>query len=185
MATDPLPCDDESMLWAMEAVPNPSVLRLHTTEELTDRTILTCPPGTPTAPLDRPLALPEVRTLSLHRYRCRVNLWPGTNAIEVGDAVERSLLTAWGAPEPLPPEEEPRAFAIRWEGPRVVAESREMAAGDAVALGLFTVHGVVEVVSGKGMVLVRLGRLFRWSAVQSDVVRALTLATGRPLPDRA
>jgi hypothetical protein len=30
------------------------------------------------------------------------------------------------------------------------------------------------------MALVRLGRLFRWSAVQGDVVRALTPATGRP-----
>jgi hypothetical protein len=165
----------------METVPNPSVLRLHTTEELTDRTILTCPPGAPTAPLDRLLALPEVRNLNLHRYRCRVNFRPGTNAIAVGDAVERSLLTVWGAPErPLPPEEEPKAFVIRREGPMVVAESYEMAAGDAVALALFGVQGVVEVVSGKGMVLVRLGRLFRWSAVQPDVVRALAPATGPP-----
>ncbi|MGH2724424.1 MAG: hypothetical protein ACRDI0_09215, partial [Actinomycetota bacterium] len=67
------------------------------------------------------------------------------------------------------------------EDPRVVAESREMAGGDAVALALFDVQGVVEVVLGRGMALVRLGRLFRWSAVlQRDVVRALTLATGRP-----
>lgn len=175
-----LPCHDGSMLWAMEAVPNPSVLRLHTTRELTARTILTCPPATPTARLDRLLALPEVRTINLHRYRCRVNLTPGTNAIAVGDAVERSLLTAWGAPEPLPPEEEPKAFAIRQEGPMVVAESHEMAAGDPVALALFAVQGVVEVVSGKGMVLVRLGRLFRWSAVQSDVVRALAPAMRPP-----
>ena len=179
MADQALPCHDESMLWAMEVVPNPSVLRLHTTEELTDRTILTCPPGTPPAPLDRLLGLPEVRTLNLHRYRCRVNLRPGTNAIAVGDAVEKSLLTTWGPPEPLPPEEEPRAFAIRREGPMVVAESYEMA-GDPVVLTLFGVQGVVEVVSGKGMVLVRLGRLFRWSAVQPDVVRALSRATGGP-----
>ena len=48
------------------------------------------------------------------------------------------------------------------------------------ALALFEVQGVVEVVLGPGMTLVRLGRLFRWSAVQRDVVRALTLATGRP-----
>jgi len=175
-----LPCHDGSMRWAVEAVPNPSVLRLHTTEELTDRTILTCPPAVPPAPLDRLLAHPEVRTLDLHRYRCRVNLRPGTNAVAVGDAAERSLLTAWGAPEPLPPQEEPRAFAIRRKGPRMVAESREMAGGDAVALALFDVQGVVEVVLGRGMTLVRLGRLFRWSAVQRDMVRALNLATGRP-----
>lgn len=168
------------MRWAAEAMPNPRVLRLHTTEELTDRTILTCPPAVPAPPLDRLLALPEVRTLDLHRYLCRVNLRPGTNAIAVGDAAERILLTAWGAPEPLPPQEEPRAFVIRRKDPRVVAESREMAGGDAVALALFDIQGVVEVVWGRGMALVRLGRLFRWSAVQRDVVRALTLATGRP-----
>lgn len=168
------------MRWAVEAVPNPSVLRLHATEELTDRTILTCPPAVPAPPLDRLLALPEVRSLDLHRYLCRVNLRPGTKAIAVGDAAERSLLTAWGAPEPLPPQEEPRAFAIQREDPRVVAESREMAGGDAVALALFDVQGVVEVVLGRGMALVRLGRLFRWSAVQGDVVRALTPGTGRP-----
>jgi hypothetical protein len=164
----------------MEAMPNPRVLRLHTTEELTDRTIVTCPPAAPPAPLDRLLALPQVKTLNLHRYRCRVNLRPGTNAIAVGDAVEQSLLSAWGAPEPLQPEEEPKAFAIRREGPMVVAESRQMACGDPVALALFDVQGVVEVVSGKGMVLVRIGRLFRWSVVQPGVVRALTLTTGRP-----
>jgi hypothetical protein len=167
------------MRWAVEAVPNPSVLRLHTTEELTDRTILTCPPAVPAPPLDRLLALPEIRSLDLHRYLCRVNLRPGTNAVVVGDAA-RSLLAAWGAPEPLPPEEEPRAFAIRREGPRVVAESREMAGGETVAVALFDVQGVVEVVLGQGMALVRLGRLFRWSAVQGDMVRALTPATGRP-----
>jgi hypothetical protein len=109
-----------------------------------------------------------------------VNLRPGTNAIAVGDAAERSLLTTWGAPEPLPPQEEPRAFSIRREGPRVVAESREIAGGEAVAVALFDVQGVVEVVLGREMALVRLGRLFRWSAVQGDVVRALTPATGRP-----
>jgi hypothetical protein len=167
------------MRWAVEAVSNRSVLLLHTTKELTDRTILTCPPAVPPPPLDRLLALPGVRTLDLHRYRCRMNLRPGTNAVALGDASEGALLTAWGAPEPLPPQEEPRAFAVRREGPRVVAESREMATGEAVALALFDVQGVVEVVLGRGMVLVRLGRLFPWSAVQRDVVRALTL-TGRP-----
>jgi hypothetical protein len=180
MAGRLLACHDGSMRWAVETVANPRVLRLHTTEELTDHTIVTCPPALPPPPLDRLLALPEVRTLDLHRYRCRVNLRPGTNAIAVGHAAEGSLLTAWGAPEPLPPQEEPRAFVVQREGPRVVAESREMAGGDAVALALFEVQGVVEVVLGPGMTLVRLGRLFRWSAVQRDVVRALTLATGRP-----
>jgi len=159
-------------------VANPSVLRLHTTEELTDRTIVTCPPALPPAPLERLLAFPGVRSLNLHRYRCRVNLRPGADAIASAHATETTLLPVWGAPEPLPPEEDPRAFAIRREGPRIVAESREMAGSDSIAQAMFDVPGVVEVVLGPGLALVRLGRLFRWSAVQGDVVRALTLATG-------
>jgi hypothetical protein len=175
-----LACHDESMRWAVETVPNPAVLLLHTSEELTDRTILTCPPAVPPAPLDRLLALPQVRTLDLHRYRCRLNLTPGTTASVVAGTAERSLHAAWGASQPLPPQEEPRAFAIRREGPRVVAESPEMAGVEAVAVALFGVQGVVEVVLGWGMALVRLGRLFSWATVQGDVVRALTLARGRP-----
>jgi hypothetical protein len=171
---------DSSMRWAVEAVPNPTVLRLHATEELTDRTILTCPPAVPLPPLERLLSLPEVRTLDLHRYRCRVNLRSGTNPIAVGDAAEAILLPTWGPPEPLPPEEGPRAFAIEGEGPRLVAESREMAGGDPVILALFDVQGVVEVVLGSGMALVRLGRLFRWADVQPALVRALRVA--RPPP---
>ena len=48
-----------------------------------------------------------------------------------------------------------------------------------MAAALFDVRGVVEIVLGRAIALVRLGRMFRWSAVQADVVRALTLATGR------
>jgi hypothetical protein len=180
MAGRVLACHDGTMRWAVEAVPNPSVLLLHTIEELTDRTIVTCPPAVPPAPLDRLLACPEVRTLDLHRYRCRVNLRPGTNSITVVDAAKASLFAWWGGPEPLPPQAEPRAFDIERDGPRVVAESREMAEGEAVALALFDVQGVVEVVLGRGTALVHLGRLFPWSVIQRDVVRALTLATGRP-----
>ncbi len=168
---------DSSMRWAVEAVPNPTVLRLHTTEELTDRTILTCPPAVPPPPLELLLSLPEVRALDLHRYRCRVNLRSGASPIAAGDAAKAILMGTWGAPEPLPPEEEPRAFAIGREGPRLVAESREMADGDPVILALFDVEGVVEVVLGLRMALVRLGRLFRWSDVQPDLVRALNAAT--------
>src|SRR5918996_1645389 len=142
--------------------------------------MMTCPPAVPAPPLDQLLALPEIRSLDLHRYLCRVNLRPGTNAIAVGDAAERSLLTAWGAPEQLPPQEETRGFAIWREGPKLVAESREMAGGEAVAVALFDVQGVVEVVLGRRIALIRLGRLFRWSAVQGDVVRALIPAKGRP-----
>jgi hypothetical protein len=166
------------MRWAMERVANPSVLRLHTTEELTDKTIVTCPPAIPPAPLDRLLTLPGVRTINLHRYRCRVNLKPGADAVALTHATETTLLSEWGEPEPLPPEEDPRAFVIRREGPRTVAESREMAASDQIAVALFNVPGVAEVVLGPGMALVRLGHLFRWSDVQRDVVRALNLVTG-------
>lgn len=62
------------MLWAMEALPNPSVLRLHTTEELTDRTILTCPPGAPPTPLDRLLAGRPFRTRPLADERAAILL---------------------------------------------------------------------------------------------------------------
>jgi hypothetical protein len=55
-----------------------------------------------------------------------------------------------------------------------------MAGGEPVAVPLFNVQGVVEVVLGREMAMVRLGRLFSWSAVQRDVVRALTLASGPP-----
>ena len=95
-------------------------------------------------------------------------------------ATETALVSEWGLPEPLPPEEDLRAFAIRREGPRTVAESREMAASDPIALALFDVAGVAEVVLGSGVALVRLGRLFRWSDVQNDVARALPLPTGLP-----
>lgn len=169
-------CHDGLMRWAVEAVSNPTVLRLHTTKELTDRTIVTCPPAVPPAPLERLLTLPEVRTLDLHRYRCRINLRAGTSPVVVADAVEAVLLQGWGAPDPLPPEEEPRTFALKRRGPRLVAESREMAEGDPLILALFDVEGVVEVVLGSGLALVRLGRLFRWSEVQPEIVRALTVA---------
>lgn len=158
----------------MEAVANPSVLRLHTTEELTDRTLMTCPPASPPTPLDLLLTLPGVRSLNLHRYRCRVNLRPGADAIASANATETTLLSVWGPPEPLPPEEDPRAFTIRREGPRIVAESRVMARSDSIAQAMFDVPGVVEVMLGPGIALVRLGHLFQWSAVQRDVVRALT-----------
>ena len=141
---------------------------------------MTCPPAIPPAPLERLLALRGVRTLNLHRYQCRVNLRPGANAVAAAHATETALVSEWGLPEPLPPEEDLRAFAIRREGPRTVAESREMAASDPIALALFDVAGVAEVVLGSGVALVRLGRLFRWSDVQNDVVRALPLPTGLP-----
>ena len=81
MAGRLLACHDGSVRWAIQAVANPSVLRLHTAEELTDRTIVTCPPALPPAPLELLSALPGVRTLNLHRYRCRVNLRPEADAI--------------------------------------------------------------------------------------------------------
>ena len=44
--------------WALEAVTNPSVLRLHLSAPLTDRTIVSCPPEAAPEPLDRLLAIP-------------------------------------------------------------------------------------------------------------------------------
>jgi hypothetical protein len=54
-----------------------------------------------------------------------------------------------------------------------VAESRQMAAGEPILEALFGVEGVAEAIVGDGMVLVRVGRLFRWDDVEPDVRAAL------------
>ena len=40
-------------------------------------------------------------------------------------------------------------------------------------MALFAVEGVAEAIAGKGLVLVRLGRLFRWDECSDAVVAAL------------
>jgi len=54
-----------------------------------------------------------------------------------------------------------------------VAESAEMAAGRDLLVRLFTVAGVREAILGDGLALVRIGRLFTWTAVEPEVTAAL------------
>ncbi|MDH5225619.1 MAG: hypothetical protein OEW46_12715 [Actinomycetota bacterium] len=171
--------------WALEAAPNPTVLRLHVDTELTNRTIVTCPPGDPPAVL---AGLPEidgVRSLDLHRYRARLNLMPGADAQAVAGDVTDLLRRALGEAEPLHDDEMPRAFGSMGRGgPRQVAESEEMAerAGDPRLTSVFRVEGVVEAVAAPGLVLVRLGRLFAWNdATTARVAAAVGDVDAAPL----
>jgi hypothetical protein len=159
--------------WAFEVAPNPSVLRLHVTSELTDETIRTCPPAAPPAPLALLLGLGDVRSLDLHRYRARVNLAPDVSAREMLVRVAALLTPSWGPPSALPPEEMPRAFVVRDRGPRTVAESSEMAGDHPLLAALFLVDGVCEAIAAEGLALVRLGRMFRWDEVEDGVREAL------------
>lgn len=167
------------MDWAIETAPNPAVLRVHTTVQLTARTIETCPPKAAAAPLDRLPTLEGIRTVDLHRYHARVNLLPGADPGSVVAATAAALRAVWGVPLDLSAhaEELPRAFAIdpaaRVQRERVVAESEEMARSDPVARALFGVVGVAEAIVGGGLALVRLGRLFAWRDVEPAVRAAL------------
>jgi hypothetical protein len=159
--------------WAFEVAPNPSVLRLHVTSELTDETIRTCPPSTAPAPLALLLGLGDVRSVDLHRYRARVNLVPDVSAREMLVPVAALLTSSWGPPSALPPEEMPRAFVVGHRGPRTVAESAEMAGDHPLLASLFLVDGVCEAIVADGLTLVRLGRMFRWDDVEDGVREAL------------
>jgi hypothetical protein len=86
------------------------------------------------------------------------------------------LREAWDDPSELLPEELPRAFAVEHEGPRRVAESLEMAAGDPFLTAAFGVDGVAEAVAAQHLVLVKLGVMFRWADVEPVVGAALDAA---------
>lgn len=161
--------------WALESVTNPSVLRLHVSTPLTDRTIVSCPPEAAPAPLDRLLSIPGVRWLDLHRYRVRLNLGPDGIAGQATVPATETLTDAWGTEAFLDADESPRAFQVKREGDRQVAESLEMAEahGDAMLMALFAVEGVAEAIAGKDLVLVRLGRMFRWDECSDAVAAAL------------
>jgi hypothetical protein len=116
--------------WALERAPNPRVVRVHTTVELTRATIEKYPPASPPEGLRSLLAVDGVRSIDLHRYRARLNLSPGCDAKAAWEGVARTIEAAWGAPAPLPDEPPPRAFEVAYEGPRIVAESPEMAGPD-------------------------------------------------------
>ena len=157
------------MTWALETAPNPRVIRVHTTVELTRATIEKCPPASPPEGLRSLLAVDGVRSVDLHRYRARLNLDPGCDAKAAWHGVERAIEAAWGAPAPLPGEPPPRAFEVASGGPRIVAESPEMAASDATLAALFRVAGVAEAILEAGWVWVRPGRLFSWEDVEDSV----------------
>ena len=163
------------MTWAIEGAANPSVLRVHVRNELTTATILTCPPGIAPAPLDALSGLDGVRSIDLHRYRVRVNLIPGGGRAGIRRAVAGVLEPAWGAAVALPSETPPRAFAYPYEGPRLVAESLEMARAATVPAleAVLRVEGVVEAVAAPGLLLVRIGRLFVWDEVAPAVAAGL------------
>src|SRR5687767_10165203 len=112
-----------AVTWALERAPNPRVIRVHTTVELTQATIEKCPPASPPEGLRSLLEMDGVRSVDLHRYRARLNLSPGCDAKAAWDGVARAIEAAWGAPAPLPGEPPPRGFEVAYEGPRIVAES--------------------------------------------------------------
>jgi hypothetical protein len=74
-----------------------------------------------------------------------------------------------GLPLPFPASPPPRAFEVVYEGPRIVAESPDMAAPDATLVALFRVPGVAEAILEAARVWVRPGRLFSWEDVETSV----------------
>jgi hypothetical protein len=162
--------------WAPERAPNPRVIRVHTTNELTRATIEKCPPASPPEGLRSLLAVDGVRSVDLHRYRARLNLSPACDTRATWERVTRTIETAWGAPVHLPDDPPPRAFEVAREGPRIVAESPEMAGLDPTLAALFRVPGVAEAILEAGKVWVRPGRLFSWEEVEASVRRALRSA---------
>src|SRR5918996_2693377 len=161
-----------SIRWALSRTPNPTVLRLDTSLELTQATIETCPPLMPPHPLARLLELPEIRSIDLHRYRARLNLLPGSDPDALARRVCEFLVGEWG-PASSKVDDPPRAFPVRHRGPRLVAESLEMAGSLPILRALFSIKGVAEAILEPEMVRVRLGRLFSWAEVEKDVRTAL------------
>jgi len=161
--------------WAIEGAPNPTVLRVHVSERLTDRTIVSSPPEPAAPPFDAILEIEGVRSIDLHPYRVRVNLRPGGGRGSVSAQVGALLAAAFGVAAELGSEPLPRAFEHPYVGRRVVAESPVMARSSRVPVvaALFDVVGVSEVVLAPGLALVRIGRLFDWAAVEPGVVTAV------------
>lgn len=159
--------------WVLEQPANPSVVRVHVDHELTERTIVSSPPAQIARPLAGLLELEAVRTVDLHRYHARVNLAHGADRDAAGGHVGDILRAAWGDEADDGAESDPRAFEIDYAGPRLVAESAEMAAGSELLVRLFRVAGVREAILGDGLALVRIGRLFTWGAVEPAVTAVL------------
>ncbi len=156
--------------WAHSRASNPTVLRLHTSLELTQSTIETCPPSTPPYPLDRLLDIPGIRSIDLHRYRARLNLLPGSDPHAITRQVRELLAEEWGRASSKR-DDPARTFPMPYWGPRFVAESLRMAGSQPILRALFGVPGVAEAILEPGHVRVRLGRLFSWNEVGGDVQR--------------
>lgn len=161
------------MAWSLEHVANPTLLIVHVTGELTSRTIETFPPGDPSPPLHQVMGLPGISRVDLHRYRARLTVTPGHARDTVATAVMTALTSAWGKAVPVPPVTLPRAFEVDYQGPRLVAESMEMAGDRALLVAAFRVPGVTEAIVGPSMALVRLGRLFTWAEAEAPLAAAL------------
>ncbi len=161
--------------WALSRAANPTVLRLHTSLELTQATIETFPPSTPPHPLDRLLEIPGIRSIDLHRYRARLNLFPGSDPHAITRQVQELLAEEWGRASSKR-DDPARTFPVPYWGPRLVAESLQMADSQPILRALFGVPGVVEAVLAPGHVRVRLGPLFSWTEVEEDVGRTLEAA---------
>lgn len=95
----------------MERAANPTVLRLHTTAELTGKAIETCPPGFTSRPLCQLPEMPGVRSVAA-LLPCAAEPDPrrgsGPRRGGGGSRAQRVM----GPPVALPPQEAPRSF--RW-----------------------------------------------------------------------
>jgi hypothetical protein len=167
--------------WAVERARNPSILLLHTTVELTRATIEACPPAPAPWPLDRLLNIPHLRSMNLHRYRVRLNLTPGADPALVEVMIGEIPPPDLGPRVDLPADPLPRTFAVRYRGPRAVAESPDMARWQPVLSAAFRTPGVAEAVLTEGLVQVRLGRFFAWAQAEEAVRKALRSLRPEPL----
>jgi hypothetical protein len=166
------------MRWALdEDAPNTTVLRLLVDEELTSETIVSCPPATPPAPLERLFEIEAIARIDLHRYRARLNLRPGSDRRVAAGNVRDVLSGFLGIAAAVGPDEGPRAFGSPYAGPRRVAESPAMARGVPLLEALFALEGTTEAVAAPGLVLVRLGRLHAWDDVQDAVAAVVQSST--------
>jgi hypothetical protein len=161
--------------WALSRASNPTVLHLHTSLELSQATIETCPPSTPPHPLDRLLETPGIRSIDLHRHRARLNLLPGSDRHAITEQVSKLLAGEWGRASSKQADPA-RTFLVHYRGPRLVAESPRMAGPQPILRALFGIPGVVEAILEPGHVWVRLGRLFSWTEVEEDVRGTLKAA---------
>jgi hypothetical protein len=73
----------------------------------------------------------------------------------------------------LPAEPQPRTFAVRYRGPRAVAESPGMARSQPVLRAAFLAPGVAEAILTEGVVQVRLGDCSAWDQAEEAVRKAL------------